>query len=219
MTRQLNFCPSVSEPFWQLHDKLNFHLPIAMLSWSLNAGDIEGGPPSDVIQVLTQALVQSHRVSFLVTEDSLPSIAQATGATTVQSLASRGIVSFLSAWWNAEPAHWHWLSTRDAAVAATLFDQNFIWTLQAQVVLLSAVDAAAPVLTLELTQALWRGGSPEAVAELVAAGVQVVIRPGVDGDAVGMVGLRAGAEYAWVSAIETQCRNLGLPGVASGNSR
>lgn len=211
LARDFSFCRVATHPRWQLHDKLNFGLPIALLTWSHNAADVDGGPPSDVIQVLAKALVQDHRVSFLIADESLPSVAQLASSTAVQLAAARGIVSPLSARLLAEPTHWQWLSTRDGAVAATLFSQpGFDWTLQAQVVLLSAADAAAPVLTLELTQALWRGGSPEAVAALLAAGVDVVLRPGVDGAMLGAVGLQAGAVQRWLDAIREQSRQLRL---------
>ena len=210
MTRQLNFCAAAVDTRWQLHDRLDFGLPISLLTWSHGAADMDGGPPLEVAQALAHSMVTSHRISFLVAADNVPTSAQVMGSTSEQTVASRGAASSLSARWHGEPTRWRWLSTRDAVVAETLFNQaGFDWTLQAQVVLLSAAEAPAPVLTLELTQALWRGGSPEAVDALVAAGVRVVIRPGVDGAALGAVGLRTGAVPAWVNVTQARCLEWG----------
>ncbi|EHR69503.1 hypothetical protein BurJ1DRAFT_0621 [Burkholderiales bacterium JOSHI_001] len=210
MTRQLNFCLEITRPHWQLHDKLNFGLPIALLAWSRTASDVDSGPPPDVAVLLAQALVQAHRVSFLVADEALPITMAAAGSSSVQSIPSRGVVSALAARWHGEPTHWHWLSTCDAKVARTLFDQaGFDWTLQAQVVLLSPADAPAPVLDLELTQALCRGGSPELVPVLRAAGIRIVVRPGVDGAAVGLVGLADDQAEGWLQELEGLCRSKG----------
>jgi hypothetical protein len=106
--------------------------------------------------------------------------------------------------------HGNWLSTCDASVARTLFDQpRFDWTQQTQVVLLSLVDAPGPELDLNLTQALWRGGSSQARSALDQLGVQLVLRPGVDGAVVGVVGLEADALSAWLTTLSAQCRAEG----------
>jgi hypothetical protein len=210
MTRQFTFCPAVSSPHWQLHDKLNFGQPIALLGWARNPADVDGGPPPDVASLLAQALVQSYRVSFLVADESLPGAVGAAGSTSVWSITSPSTVSVLAARWHGEPKCWNWLSTRDAATAGTLFNQaGFDWTLQAQVVALSPADAPAPMLDLPTTQELWRGGPPHLIHALQAVGVVAVLRPGVDGAFVGAVDLQHGAVRTWLRAVEQRCQELG----------
>jgi hypothetical protein len=208
--RRIDHCPAVVNPRWQLQDQLNFGLPIALLAWSRTTSDVDSGPPPDVAGLLARALVLAHRASFLVADEVLPSQMAVAGSTSVQAIPSRGAASALAAPWHGEPTRWNWLSTCDANVARTLFNQaGFDWTLQAQVVLLSPADAPAPVLNLELTQAVWRGGSPPALAGLAAAGVQMVLRPGVDGAVVGVAGVQAGAWPAWLAALGASCQAQG----------
>lgn len=104
-----------------------------------------------------------------------------------------------------------WMTTTEADAALQLFEAPAQpWALQAQVVLFSDRTAPAPVVNAaEMTRLLsdnWKQQARSAAAR----GVMAVLRPGVDGDVVGLLSLDAAFERSLLGALEQQAKRAGF---------
>jgi hypothetical protein len=161
----------------------------ALLGWS--AADETGGVPRKVVTVLSEGLTAFGRVTFPSGQ------CQAEGPTWTTSGPGRHVARYRSpsrvdriagSWLGRGPSELPLMSTMDAEIAASMFDDAaFPWWAQSQAILLSPTQAPPPNLA-DRWSAMVRLFTPawaEALPELRSAGVQALARPGVDGDVVG----------------------------------
>lgn len=162
-----------------------------LLRWSVTPEPVDGGLSGSSAEALARALTTLGRVGFACSDAD----AVAHDGDVVQRLGTAGWSQRVAAQWAGEPTSLALVWTRRPDTASRLFtDAALPWTLQSQVVMLAAADAPAPSVAraevLSLLDAHW---AITAVA-LRAAGVQAVLRPAVDGDAIGVLGLDTDAD-------------------------
>jgi hypothetical protein len=169
--------------------------------------------PDEVAGVLARALTSTARVTF-------PSSAVFEGATRVWSpldddlvraLSGKGISDRVLAKLRGRPPNVALMSTRRPETAMRLFDDaSFPWWMQGQVVLLSGLDASPPEIDEEALLALFDQDWTKRAAPLAAAGIQGIMRPGVDGDVAGLLSLRDEFEQVVLDTLERETRLAGF---------
>lgn len=162
-----------------------------LLRWSVTPEPVDGGLSGAAAGLLARSLTTLGRVGFACSNAD----AAAHDGDEVQRLGTAGWSQRLAAHWAGEPASLALVWTRRPDTAFRLFtDAALPWTLQSQVVMLAAADAPAPLVArAELLSLLDEHWAITAVA-LRAAGVQAVLRPAVDGDAIGVLCLDTDAD-------------------------
>jgi hypothetical protein len=201
---------------WQLGPLPPGRGRLTLIGWSQPAETRDAGVPENVARVLARALTSVARVTF---PSSLVSPI-ATSMTTVWSpldgdlirvLTAKGFGGRIVAKLRGTPPHIALMSTRRPETASRLFDDGaFPWWLQGQVVLLSEPDAPPPDIDEESLLALFGEEWTGRAASLAPAGVQGVVRPGVDGDVAGLVSLNDVFQEAVLTALETETRLAGF---------
>jgi hypothetical protein len=201
---------------WQLGPLPPARGRLTLIGWSQPAEQRDAGVPEAVARVLARALTSIARVTFPC---SLVSPI-ATSATTVWSpqgedlirvLTAKGFGGRVAATLRGTPPQIPLMSTRRAETASRLFDDaGFPWWLQGQVALLSPPDVLPPEIDEKSLLALFGDEWTGDAASLAPAGVEGIVRPGVDGDVAGLLSLTGGFEEAALGALETETRRAGF---------
>ena len=186
---------------------------VTLLGWSQTTERHDAGVPDEVAGVLARALTSTARVTF-------PSSAATDGATRVWSplgddlaraLSGKGISDRVLGKLRGRPPNVALMSTRRPDTAMRLFDDaSFPWWMQGQVVLLSGLDAPPPDLDEDALLALFGEDWTKRAAPLAAAGIEGIVRPGVDGDVAGLLSLRDEFEQTVLNALERETRLAGF---------
>jgi hypothetical protein len=99
------------------------------------------------------------------------------------------------------------MSTTDPQTLMQAFDDAaHPWSMQGQVLLISAPAEAPPGIDRKQLRALLENEWGDAADALSAPGVIGVVRPGVDGDLAGLLTLTADAERTSLAALEGETR-------------
>jgi hypothetical protein len=129
----------------------------------------------------------------------------------VRALSGKGISDRVVATLRGRPPNVALMSTRRSETAMRLFaDASFPWWMQGQVVLLSGLDAPPPDIDEDALLALFGEDWTKRAASLDAAGIEGILRPGVDGDVAGLLSLREGFEPVVLDALERETRLAGF---------
>ena len=185
--RAVIVCADASGPQWQLGPLPPGDGAFALIGWTFE--DTDGGVPSPVVQTIARALVKYGRVTFPCA--SVP-VTEAGGwsawhddFTTTMQLAGRG--ARLRDLFRSRRVTL--LSTLREESARRLFDDPFYqWWNQAQFALLSRPAERPPNILEEpagsdLFDSRWLA----AITDLKGRGVDAILRPGVDGDVLGVL--------------------------------
>jgi len=125
-------------------------------------------------------------------------------AVVARALTSIGRVTFPS---SAARGPAELTSTTDPQTLMQAFDDAaHPWSMQGQVLLISAPAEAPPGVDRKQLRALLENEWGEAAQALSAPGVIGVVRPGVDGDLAGLLTLTADAERTSLAALEGETR-------------
>ena len=89
-------------------------------------------------------------------------------------------------------------------------DASFPWWMQGQVVLLSGFAALPPDVDEDALLVLFGEDWTKRAAPLAAAGIEGIMRPGVDGDVAGLLSLRDEFEQTVLDALEGETRLAGF---------
>ncbi|MGJ4939410.1 hypothetical protein ACQR1W_02470 [Bradyrhizobium sp. HKCCYLS1011] len=198
---------------WQLDAPPPSAGAFALIGWS---GEADGdGVPAPVADVLATALAACGRMTFACSTVAAPDAPgwQALGRDFVARIRVRSALGRAVASLSGRaPADLVLLSTTETATARRLFDDaGYPWYAQAQVVLLSSTDAPPPAYEAIASQPAalfsWLGG----VAGLARAGVQAMLRPGVDGDVAGLFCASRDVREVFETALSGQALALGMP--------
>jgi hypothetical protein len=159
-----------------------------LIGWKKDPEPVDAGVPEEVAAVVARALTSIGRVTF-------PSSAvhAATG----------------SGWWPLKraPGPVELTSTTDPQTLIQAFDDAaHPWSMQGQVLLISAPAEAPPEIDRKQLRALLENEWGDAADALSAPGVIGVVRPGVDGDLAGLLTLTADAERTSLAALEGETR-------------
>lgn len=169
--------------------------------------DPDGGVPSLVVDIIARALTRSGRVTFpSASAESArfgwsPRGLDHVGAFSLR--ASEGLSCLLRMLCviatRQNTRRLPMVSTTREETARELFDDAaFPWCLQGQFALISRSTATPPEFgkDFQLPSSLIDNNWADSLRELRPTGIEAIIRPGVDGDVIGMV----------CSSIEVRCR-------------
>jgi hypothetical protein len=186
------------------------------VSWNVDDSDgVEGDGARAFFLMIARALVDGARVTFLdeALEPPLPQAWEPRGADHVVELP----LGSMQAWTRRLTGLLGFdetrgvLSTRRAERAARLFDSSYFhWWAQAQFALLSAPDAAPPPIDAEAVSGLLGDGWQDVVRSLGSSGVIGGMRPGTDGDLLGLFFLDPARGDAFLSALAREAELDGL---------
>lgn len=176
------------EPHWQLGPTPLDAGPWTLLRWQLAPEPVDGGMPPPAAQALADALTALGPVAFASSRGA--SIAGPDD--TVQPLPAARLAARIASRLAGEPATLSLVWARRASTVIQAFDDAALpWSQQSQCLLLAATGLPLPAVGRDAMVALLDGGDrwQPHVPALRAAGVRAVLRPAVDGDAVGLLAL------------------------------
>jgi hypothetical protein len=179
-------CLDPRRPEWQLGELPPSAGRLMLIGWKKDPEPVDGGVPEDVAPLLARALTSIGRVTFL--------------SSAVQASSGSG-------WWPLKraPGHAELMSTTDPQTVMQAFDDAaHPWSMQGQVLLISAPAEAPPEIDRKQLRALLENEWAEAAKALSTPGVIGVVRPGVDGDLAGLLTLTADAERMSLAALESE---------------
>ena len=197
------------EPHWQLGELGVVEPARAMLlGWAAENG-VDGGVPATVVGVCSRALAATVRVAFLcdgATVDASPDwVARGDGWT--RSAPTPGLIgSAIARLHGGRSPVGMACVNRAEAIANAFTDPQFAWWLQSQVLLLTRQDAPPPAVTPDQALSLLADDWPRRAVPLGRQGVVAVARPGVDGDAIGVLALDDGIVDILLAALARESR-------------
>ena len=159
-----------------------------LIGWKKDPEPVDGGVPEDVAPLLARAFTSIGRVTFL---------------------SSAMHASTAGGWWPMKraPGPAELTSTTDPQTLMQSFDDAaHPWSMQGQLLLISASAEAPPEIDRKQVRALLENAWRDAAEALSAPRVIGVVRPGVDGDVAGLLTLTADAERTSLAALEGETR-------------
>jgi hypothetical protein len=203
-TKVILLCKDARESKWQLQPHLSGRL--ALVGWRLAQKQLEGGVPDEVASLLARALTAVALVTF-------PSSSEPTsaGETINRLLEPARTRERLKSVLSREPSRIFLVSTRRPEVAKSLFeDPVFPWWLQGQAVVLTPPDGPAPNLDRESILSMINEAAWPSRAAASIGGFSALIRPGVDGDVVGVAASTEVLEPALCDSIQGEAARSGF---------
>lgn len=184
-----------------------------LVGWSESPPAADGGLPPALAALWTRALATTARTTFLCSVLGVPRSADWTtfDGDMVRSADAGGRIARAWARLSGAPQQVALVSTRRERTLANLFtDAGFPWWLQAQVALLSAPDSPPPRIDVASVLALLELDGLRGAQSLRPLGIQAVLRPGVDGDVAGLLGLDGDLDTRLIESLESQARRAGV---------
>ena len=213
MTRTAIFiCHDPRDAGWELGALPATGGAMVLIGWRQIPEPVDCGVPNDIAVMMARALTCAARVTFLSTEIDAPSnVWSLQGEDLVRSMEKTGLVGCIQNAINHMPHHAVLVSTRRPETALRLFDDGgFPWWLRGQVVLLSDPETAPPDIDWPLLVAFMENAWPTCTMDFPCAGVEGVIRPGVDGCVAGFLSLTTSFEAAMVAALKSESLQAGF---------
>ena len=182
-----------------------------MVGWTVESP--EGGVPKSVASVLVRAMMRCGRITFPCSirpsgrgdswqeqgEDAVARLAIATQGFWRRLLPGGALTKI--------PL----LSTRGEDAALDLFeDPYFQWWNASQFALVSCPPEVPPPLASLLSSELFEENWPDAIVPLQAAGVEMIMRSGVDGDVCGVAFRSRSTRSQFDRVLETAAAEFGL---------
>lgn len=201
-------------PQWQLEGFLGTPASL-LLGWSHAAERVDAGVPEDVVTVISQALCRQARVSFLSSDlgGDLERLVAEHGkeSYTLQTVREYEGIARLAARWFDKPARMAVVSSTDPHVVAYLFDDAcFSWSLQGQMAFLSDPSSPAPDLRGVISKAWWRKYQAAPQEVIARYGLMGVLRPGVDGDVLGILFRSSADKDQFLAALQKEAKSSGM---------
>lgn len=196
--------------WWQLGPLPPAAGRLILVGWKQTPRSVDGGVPDVVAGALSRAMTSVARVTFPRSNgDAAPAPTWSTrGLDRIRLLPAAGVRAQLEAMLKGDIVL---VSTRRPETAHSLFDDGgYPWWLQGQIVLLSAADAGPPDITREQFLALHGEDWAERAGRLAKAGVDAVVRPGVDGSVAGLLSLSEPFEQTLLQTCEAECRRVAI---------
>jgi hypothetical protein len=158
-----------------------------MVGWTVESP--EGGVPTSVARVLARAMARYGRITFPCSVGPLGDgdswRMRGEDAVARRAIATQGVWRRLLS--GGASTTIPLLSTRREDAALDLFeDPYFQWWNASQFALVSRPPEVPPPLVSPLPSELFEENWPNAIALLQAAGVDIIMRSGVDGDVCGL---------------------------------
>ena len=199
---------------WQLGNLPPRRGEFALIGWSVPAAD--EGVPAAVAAALARGLTRYGRVTFPCSALPIPDSSDwrpqgEDHAASCGFAAGRGLRAMLPARLTAPRLPL--LSTlREAAARALFDDAAYPWWLQGQFALISPPAAAPPKLAAGrvLPAGLLGEDWASCLTDLAEAGFDALLRPGVDGDVVGLLSRSADGHRRLIETIRRAAGDFGL---------
>ncbi len=179
--------------------------------WTVESPD--GGVPASVARALAGAMARYGRITFPRSVGSLGSgdswEIQGEDPVSRPAIAARGAWRRLLS--RVAPAKIPLLSTRREDAALDLFeDPYFQWWNASQFALVSRPPEVPPPLVSPLPFELFEENWPNAIALLQTAGVEIIMRSGVDGDVCGLAFCSSSARSEFEGMLHAAAADCGL---------
>ncbi|MDR1008574.1 MAG: hypothetical protein LBL65_08480 [Campylobacteraceae bacterium] len=189
-------CLNPTNAFWQLGTLSQTKGEVILLGWKQSSDLIDSGIPKEVGVVLANALASVAKVSFPVSEIPADTLEYQAHFLHVNSLFER--IATIRV-----PSTISLLSTYCPKTVLKSFDDPFYsWGSQGQVILLSKPDA--PPLERKTLLSLIGDNWLKQASNLDKIGVEGILRPGVDGDVIGILFLSDNLKRILLEALEYQ---------------
>ncbi len=197
-------CLSALKSHWGLGDVPANAGQMLAIGWRLPGRPVDNAVPDQVAVMLARALTSVAEVSFLVSDGTVDDLDP--GASRVRVVKPASLIERADAVIANEPVNIKLASTHEPDTAVRLFeDFGHPWHAQAQVALLSVLDHA-PQLHRKTLLAALNGAWVNSIPALKTAGVQALVRPGVDGTVAGILSLDDAFTAAFLPALEREVR-------------
>jgi len=204
----------VGEPHWRLGTFPSGDGLGVMVGWTVE--NPEGGVPTSVAHALVRAMARYGRITFARSIEPLGE-GDSWRMNGEDALARRAILS-QGAWRRllfGGASTVPLLSTRHEDAALELFgDPYFQWWNASQFALVSRPPEVPPPLGSPLPSELFEDNWAEAIGPLRAAGVEIVMRSGVDGDVCGLAFGSREIRNDFESVLEAAAAEFGLVVIA-----
>ena len=194
------------DPAWELDWESLHGVRTGLLSWVTAEPQVDAGVPRPIAELLARAFCRNSTVTYLCSQ--VPESADGAWRTSpigaMCRIRSNSIV---------QRQYYPLLATRRPEVAVQLFDdERFQWFMRAQAVVLSDPNGALPALDWGLLDGALGKPIQTPADRLRAAGVLVLIVPGVDGCVAGFYFLDEAFGSTFVATLQTLCLEMNIPG-------
>ncbi|PCE29115.1 hypothetical protein [Burkholderia ubonensis] len=205
-TAAIFICDTPISRQWQLGPLPPPTGDIALIGWHVEPHSVDSGVPTDVRRLLGRALASIAKLSFPVSASAESNTDPRATDDQRRQLPFSSLADRFKATLNRQSAI-SLITTCPPDTAIQLFDApGFSWEWQAQVVVLSERNATPPPLTRDTLFALIGDAWTQHAPALLASGVVGVMRPGVDGDVVGILSLTPAFKQALIAALEIEAQ-------------
>jgi hypothetical protein len=182
-----------------------------MVGWTVESP--EGGVPTSVARVLVRAMARYGRITFPFSAgpagDGDSWRMRGDDAVARPAIATQGFWRRLLSGGSSTTIPL--LSTRREDAALDLFEDPFFqWWNASQFVLVSRPPEVPPPLASPLPSELFEENWPNAIPLLQAAGVEIIIRSGVDGDVCGLAFLASSTRSEFEGMLDMAAAECGL---------
>jgi hypothetical protein len=202
-------CVDPVNAHWQLGPLPPAEGRLLLIGWSMPVHAVDSGVPEVVGAILARALTSIARVSFPVSEHDQVASREwgEPSVDDVRILSSGGLFERADAALKGEPAIVKLVSTCEARTALRIFeDSAYPWRLQGQVAVLSSLNSGPPDIDRKALLSLISDHWAEQCVQLRFRGIDAVIRPGVDGDILGVLSLTDEFTSRFLEAVEREAR-------------
>ena len=179
-----------------------------LLGWEQVPKSVDGGIPDAVAAMIARALTGVARITFLASTSEMAissNVWSFMGECFVRRVGKTGLAGRIQSVFDPILHKAVLVSTRCPKTAARLFDDGaFPWWLQGQVAILSKPEAAPPNLDLATLLSLMSDEWSTRTVDLSSAEIMGVLRPGVDGDVVGLLSLTSSFETTMLHALKSE---------------
>lgn len=208
----LFICDDPAGPWWQLGHLPPAHGRMLMLGWSRPEGMVDSGIPDDLAVTIASAICSVAKATFPVADAVARRLADIGGeGSNAVSRVSAAPLQAARAIFSGRPASVMLLTTRAPTLATLLFsDPDFPWHLQGQAAILSMPHQHVPAVDYTTLSALVDGHWEDRAEGLHSAGIAGLIRPGVDGDVLGIYTFTQQFHEQITSALERTTQSAGL---------
>jgi hypothetical protein len=202
-------CANPVNTIWQLGPLSSIESDIMLFGWKPPSEPIDGGMPKEVGVVFAKALVSVARVGFPISKVPMGALETWSNRNEdqVRFLCASNLIERIEAMLKNVPPNVSFLSTRHQETVVKSFEDSFYsWCLQGQVILLSKPEDPPPNIDRRTLLSLIGINWIKQADILSSIGISGILRPGVDGDVIGILFLSNHFKQILLEALAHQAR-------------